>query len=1064
MPSTIQGLESLLADSWERLRRGQGSLHIFLDAPGRSFPALAGTLTSFPDIAEGNVVSFDPLRQGIQPFSPLADIAARHFAREADQDGLLASLDIYPRHRGLWKALLSGTGSGTSEPPIDEEIHQERIFLRRDMAKLLAWAGAREPVILLCHHAELLPRETLRLLEEEEGRGCASVMVLLCFSARPGGSGPVDEPWADFFNEQLTNGRILLLGDEAPSKPASDDFPIVDEGFRNGPSIIPPDGFGPFLDFLQYETVIRWGLRQWQANNRDPGSLSEAEELCVLEALARAYEGAGDADSGLFYAQLLWSSLMSQETSGDRTGVQCLLARLFKGKNDSETALKTAYLAWKALPKEAPTVQRAEAEFTLFTMNPRNGSYQEAFDGLEGRLLGRLEELGWDNHRALILSQNLAVMDCHERYGSERALERAQKGLNIAEAAANPRRLATAWKTMGSVEQLAGHIFRAEKAFLSSREWLEPVARPFELARNDNGLGYFYFLLGRYDKAFRRHAHALEALSNSRQYEEILGTLFNLGRVYLFNGQAREAVFCMESILRIMARLEVEEIPFHSRRNILSLMGIASLRLGRIAQALEFDRRLRNLEALDEDLYACDYHMWFNCLKAWHCGKPEEAAAAFQRTAARLAGRVADSRHILIRVLADYADFAMSTDDQAKAAECARRLGAACQSRHSHEAERLGVKARIEGRKPAPPKPFPRVDFDPEAILRLVDQDFSLKRLQRKINELSFLQAWQECLRQENNREAIMEKTCALVARHFLAEEAAFFQVSASDQPRAAGRGSVAFLYGKLSRHGERANFLGERLRDWGNRPAYWESPKGKRASYLPVSILGNLRYIFWISGDPHSLAEEDHRILVTAAWQLTAAMELLQLQEKLLEAATVDALTGLANRPEFLRRLDYQIKVASRMGPLPGQEFCILFIDLDNFKRYNDSFGHGAGDQALRLFAALLTEILRSTDQICRYGGDEFMVLLPGTSALGANLTATRILEELRQRGGFLKELGEFLGKPVSLPESWLLSCSIGLAEFDRACDLSSDEIIARADEAAYRAKHEGKNRACEA
>jgi hypothetical protein len=239
---------------------------------------------------QANLLRYDPLRQSLQPFSPLVEVVARQYAREADGEALLESLDVYPRHRALWKAILTGEPCRAIEPVIHEEIHQERIFLRRDMGRLLAWAGARDPVVVLCHHAELLPTETLRIMEEEEGRNFASVMVLLCFSARPGKGSQEDEPWAPFFDEHAHQRRILILQDESPAPAPIDGVRVVSDAFE--PSIVPARGFGPLLDFLQFETVIRWGLGSGRGTTAPPAP-GPAEEMAVLEALSRGYEGAG---------------------------------------------------------------------------------------------------------------------------------------------------------------------------------------------------------------------------------------------------------------------------------------------------------------------------------------------------------------------------------------------------------------------------------------------------------------------------------------------------------------------------------------------------------------------------------------------------------------------------------------------------------------------------------------------------------------------------------------------------------------------------------------------------
>ncbi len=1050
------GLRAQLAESCAKLREGKGSLHIFCETTAKVFSSLPAFFRGLPDLDASSVLCFDPLLDGILPFSPLSEHLRGLCGSQSYILDDLPSLGLYPRHRNLWSSFLGSVECVESEPVISEEIYQERIFMRKDLGKLLTWAGKRSPRVILCSHAECLPQESLELFKDEEIFSDCPLMLLLCFSVHPN-AGEEGEAWSGFFRDELTNGRILMLDGEEDISPLTKSSKA--DGMAADKKPIDIADYRKFLLFHHYGTVIHWAKQSWQDNNRNPGSLSPQAELEVLEALARASEGNDDIDSALFYGQLLWSQIMIQEIPEQKRRAQCLLAQLFKGKNDQETALKTVYAAWKSIYADCPLEQRAEIEFQLFLLNPRTGQYREVFEGNEDRLADAFTKLGWKNHLAFILTQNLAVMEIYERQGGETARERVLKGLTLAHQEKNLRRLATAYKVLGSLEQLGGKMLEAEKAFLESRAHLSPIARGFELARNDNGLGYFYFLAGKYDSCYQCHTRALKALFRGRHYEETLGTLFNLGRVYLYNNQASEALFCLESILKIMDRLQIDGIPFHSPRNIFSLLGIASLRLGRIAQALEFGRRLDGLEPMDEGNYSSDYQMWYLAVKTAACDSPAAARETFMRMSAAMAQRLSDSRHIYIRLLMDYGDFARTQADEAGSRAVWEEAMRVCADPLCHEAERIVFKARLAGQEVPALKIFPRIEFDPEVVLQFVDQDFNLKRLQRKINELNFLQAWQESLRQENKREGIFEKTTSLICEHFLADEAAVFKLVEARIPVDGEVETISFLQGKLGDPEARLDFLHPRYLGWEGKAHYWEGPERERGSYLPLVFLGRLRYILWISADRRNLSEEDHRILVTAAWQLTVALELLQLQEKLLEAATTDQLTGLSNRAEFIRRLDYHMKMAIRLGPIPKQEFCLLFLDLDHFKHYNDSFGHNAGDLVLKLFSQMLIRVLRTTDMICRYGGDEFIILLPATGVPGGEVTADRILKELRASKSFQDELSAFLESPIDVPEDARLSCSIGVGEFMSKIDTSIDGFIGRVDEAAYLAKRQGRN-----
>src|ERR1051326_1838989 len=129
------------------------------------------------------------------------------------------------------------------------------------------------------------------------------------------------------------------------------------------------------------------------------------------------------------------------------------------------------------------------------------------------------------------------------------------------------------------------------------------------------------------------------------------------------------------------------------------------------------------------------------------------------------------------------------------------------------------------------------------------------------------------------------------------------------------------------------------------------------------------------------------------------------------------------------------------------GTDVSILMIDIDHFKRVNDTAGHPAGDEVLRQLAGLLSDAVRSIDIVARFGGEEFVVILPQTGPEGGMVFAERLRHRIAEQ--------EF-----DVPGRELrLTVSIGLATFPAAGTTTADDLLARADEALYRAKTEGRN-----
>ncbi len=171
----------------------------------------------------------------------------------------------------------------------------------------------------------------------------------------------------------------------------------------------------------------------------------------------------------------------------------------------------------------------------------------------------------------------------------------------------------------------------------------------------------------------------------------------------------------------------------------------------------------------------------------------------------------------------------------------------------------------------------------------------------------------------------------------------------------------------------------------------------------------------------------------------------ILALEARLRQIATEDELTGLLNRRAGWSRIEQELSRAKReRTPLS-----VLLMDIDHFKRINDEYGHPVGDEALRLLGDVLRRSRRDYDHVARWGGEEFLLVLPSATAEEAAGAAERIR--------------------ASVEEAWLpradggevrFTLSVGVAE--ATADSTLEDLVRRADEALYRAKREGRNRVC--
>jgi diguanylate cyclase (GGDEF)-like protein len=174
---------------------------------------------------------------------------------------------------------------------------------------------------------------------------------------------------------------------------------------------------------------------------------------------------------------------------------------------------------------------------------------------------------------------------------------------------------------------------------------------------------------------------------------------------------------------------------------------------------------------------------------------------------------------------------------------------------------------------------------------------------------------------------------------------------------------------------------------------------------------------------------------------RVRAALRTKYLLDLLNKKAMIDGLTGLWNRTFFDQTLQAQLSLAKRSG----QPVSIVICDLDHFKGINDRCGHLTGDEALRIVAASMQATCRIEDTVCRYGGEEFGIIVPNTPADRAAILTERLRKNIEKL--------QLQHRGIAVP----ITCSFGIAELDTC---GEKELVACADAALYRAKTSGRNR----
>ena len=236
-----------------------------------------------------------------------------------------------------------------------------------------------------------------------------------------------------------------------------------------------------------------------------------------------------------------------------------------------------------------------------------------------------------------------------------------------------------------------------------------------------------------------------------------------------------------------------------------------------------------------------------------------------------------------------------------------------------------------------------------------------------------------------------------------------------------------------LSQAGEGAAAFGDALLDASGALA--ENPRDAGVLHVVQGILTATR-------DMEAHSRDLERRLDAASNEVTQLKD--DIEAMRLEATT-DSLTGLCNRKKF----DLCLREETEGSQMSGEPLSLLMIDLDHFKRFNDDHGHLIGDHVLRLLGDVLRQSIKGRDTAARFGGEEFVVVLPQTPLIHAKAVGNSIRERIAKKRIVNRLTGAELGS---------ISLSVGAAQYQLGEPIQ--EFIARADAALYRAKNSGRNR----
>lgn len=998
----------------------------------------------------------------LEPYSPLLPLLRSLLHRKKMTiSSALDALQLHGAERTLLADYFTGRELMRIEFPLPDDLSFQSRRIRTLLIRLLSVLTQDDPQLLLVTGIQFAGPTTLKLLEE--------------------------------LIQQQHSGKFLLLIGIDPS------YQHNDEGHQqlweqwvsliDSSGIVYPHPFdatpSPFMNWP--------GLADVEAQH-DYAALTRCEQLLALlcfdesviatrKLVHRLERGEFDQDGHYKWQLLLclgrgqlycgeheeaiatFDRLLELAQQANHSSHLCMayrelaLAHIFR--SDLATAIRYSQLAVKLGSSQDNELLQTQALFCHFVACDKANT-PFGMSRLRTLLL-QLDAQQMISGRIYVLRNIYAQVPFEKMLDHDSALECSIEAIRLAHHYDYQADLAAAFQSRGVIYSQLNRYRRALRCYRISEHLREQLNVPGELARIRNGIGYMLCQRENYNEAHRYYLSALNTVLRLNDFSEITISLYNLAWLYAEVQENASATLVLNTLREMLRIRGTTNFPFRNLHDVLLLQGVIHLHQGEWIRAEQDLERSFNLDITVSAEGKFMRPLLKALLEARHSNYNQALIELDEATEVCNAETDLTVHHQIllheaaIRIHRQLADMDSAYRHLCQAVTLCKQYQLPASKQRIICAWHLH--AVPKGHDMLSP---PKLELD--QLLHLVRQEQRMNQLWQRVHEMRLLATLQQLAVNIESDQEIAAETLRLICTHFNAQ--AGFLLLNHDQN----------VY-ELAQYSQVPDnqFDSLTLSDWlGNHTTTrllfnGEVPAAKQAlrfsSVLCHPLLEGQRQIgemiLLTFADSAPLNKSDRDILQFIGNQLAGQLVNLRQRRQLITLSSTDALTGLSNRQKFQTLLRHELKRLARYGDeLP--HLALAFIDLDNFKYYNDNFGHDTGDHLLRLFADLLRENLRDFDVACRWGGDEFLVMFPHSTSDEAMVALLRLLDRLNSFGGYAAELSEYLGFTVQLPKERWLNCSIGVTDSRHLHDILDDaELLRNADQMLYEVKRNGKGHA---
>lgn len=719
-------------------------------------------------------------------------------------------------------------------------------------------------------------------------------------------------------------------------------------------------------------------------------------------------------------------------------------------------------------------------------------------DGISEELLAEMEERGYDNHVAYFCiygferSQKFFTGE-----NPEKNLKFFQKGMQIIEQNQNDKFMIEAYRKCAMMYSVSGKMEEVEKSYKKCIDVLRRIDSKEEEADIYNGLGYNSMLRENFEQANTYYNQALQIYYDLGNPVLASETLYNMGINALVAEDYKRSCECVTAAIHLLDYYGVYKPRICNRAKLYGIVAVCHFKLG---NGYKTQIYLEKMERIFRHILKPDkepvYDLWddelfyYRLVQGLICQQDdrlEDALEQYEQAYFHME-RSTGSMYVTYPLLVSEQTEILK---QLGREEERKELLQKCLEFNEKKEKAVTIeklKTMLAGRKLKKQKYKLDIDMDLEMVFSMAKRYGAERALTLKNKNIDFLSSWQEMFATVDlNEEVIVKQSMLTLKNYFGLDRILLFNIEKN------GDKTVKYCDKEIPLENNTLDHVAHFFRE--NKSSFVVSRiDGNFEEYeeiicdfgmntvvsmigIPIFSKNELQTVFItyqimyenFSSAETMLKKSDLRIFVVALRQLMNEIYRADARKRIAEMnrelknknmlleniARTDSLTGLLNRQGFNKIVDEKLDY----GEDGSRYLNVMYIDLDNFKYCNDTFGHDVGDLVLRLFANMFTSIIGQSGYVVRYGGDEFVVVAQSDNPDYGKEVAEDIFGELKENHAFADEISKSVGKAVSIPDNKKLSCSIGIAVDEAKHVEMISDLLKHADSSLYKVKKTTKN-----